>query len=101
MSTPIPRKFYKFFWDVQPEKLDIDRNAVFILERLLEMGDDDVIAWVRAAYPEETIKEVVRNSSRLSRKTARFWQVFLGLKEGEVKCLSRSYRQAEKPLWPY
>ncbi len=101
MSTPIPRKLYKFFWDVRPEKLNVQKNAAFILERLLEMGDDHAIAWVRAAYPEETIKEVVKNSRRLSRKTARFWQAFLGLEEGEVKCLSKSYRQAEKPLWPY
>ncbi|MCL4514504.1 MAG: hypothetical protein M1379_02725 [Firmicutes bacterium] len=77
------------------------RNATFIVERLLEMGDDAALHWVRANYAEETIKETVKNSRRLSRKTARFWQAFFGLEEEEVRCLSRSYRQAETPLWPY
>ncbi len=101
MPTGVPQQFYKFFWDVQPERLDVHMNAAFIMERLLEMGDDAAIVWLRANYPEKAIKEVVKNSRRLSRKTARFWQAFFGLKEEEVRCLSRSYRQVETPLWPY
>jgi hypothetical protein len=101
MPNGLPQQFYPLFWDVEPEKLHARKDSIFILERLLEMGDDAALCWIRLNYPEETIREVVKNSRRLSRKTARFWQVFLQLKEEEVKCLSRSYRQAENPLWPY
>lgn len=101
MKTGLPPELSVFFWDVAPEKLNVQRDATFILERLLELGNDDAIRWIRTTYPEEAIKSVVKNSRRLSRKTARFWQVFLGLEEEEVKCLARSYRRPENQLWPY
>lgn len=57
----LPEEFYPFFWDVQPEKLDVQRNASFIIERLLEIGDDAAIRWVLASYPMEAIEGVVRD----------------------------------------
>lgn len=101
MSAGIPRKLYRLFWDVRPEDLHKENDAFFIIERLLETGDDAAIRWVLTSYPEETIAHVVRNSRRLSRKTARFWQLFFRLKEEEVRCLSRYYRQVESPFWNY
>lgn len=101
LPASIPQRFYALFWDVKSEQLDVQQHATFILERLLEMGDDAAVRWLWTTYPEETIRHVVRNSRRLSRKTARFWQVVFGLEEEDVRCLSRSYPQEERPIWPY
>lgn len=97
----LPEEFYPFFWDVQPEKLDVQRNASFIIERLLEIGDDAAIRWVLASYPMETIEGVVRDSRRLSKKTVRFWQLIFGLEDEEIRCLSAYYREVESPLWDF
>lgn len=101
MNGKVPSKFFGLFWDVDAARLDIQKDDTFILERLLEMGDDEAIAWVRKTYPEQAIVETVRNSRRLSRKTARFWQIMLGLEEEEIRCLSRSYRREANQLWPH
>ena len=97
----LPEEFYPFFWDVKKKKLDVQRNASFIIERLLEMGDDAAIRWVLATYPMEAIEGVVRDSRRLSKKTVRFWQLIFGLEDEEIRCLSAYYREVENPLWNF
>ncbi|MEW6229414.1 MAG: hypothetical protein AB1700_15215 [Bacillota bacterium] len=95
----LPPSLNKFFWDVDPKAVDIDKNYFFVLERLLEEGDDAAIRWVMSYYGDGQRLEVVRNSRRLSRKTARLWQNYYGLGEEEVRCLSTSSRETGNPYW--
>jgi hypothetical protein len=71
--------------------LDVDADYFFIIERLMEEGDDSAIQWMMHRYGDAQIVEVVRGSRQLSRKTARLWQNYYDLGEEEVKCLSTSY----------
>lgn len=98
MAT-LPPFLSKFIWDVDPKAVDIDKNYFFVLERLLEEGDDAAIRWVMSYYTREQRLEVIRNSRRLSRKTARLWQNYYGLGEDEVRCLSTCFRKTQGPCW--
>jgi len=89
METP-PCSVAKFFWDTDPMHLDVDADYFFIIERLMEEGDDSAIRWMMHRYSDTQRIEVVRSSRRLSRKTARLWQNYCDLGEEEVKRLSTS-----------
>ena len=42
----LPGFVHELFWDVDPKAVDPDRHYFFVLERLLEEGDDAAIRWV-------------------------------------------------------
>ncbi|MGQ9512424.1 DUF6922 domain-containing protein [Thermodesulfitimonas sp.] len=85
--APVPARFRAFFWDTDPEKLDLKRHKTYIIERLLEFGDEEAYRWLFRHYPEEEIKTVVKKSRRISRRTAVMMANFYAIPEGEVRCL--------------
>jgi len=60
------------FWDVDPEKLDWERNAQFIIERVLTRGFTKDVRILFKMYSEEQIKEATIKSKTLDKKTANF-----------------------------
>lgn len=83
----IPESLRKFFWDVDPFTLDEEKHKHFILERLLELGNDEAIAWVMRHFPPDDIIEVVKTSRKISRRTANLWMIYYGFKKEEVRCM--------------
>ena len=47
------------FWDTDPKKIDPEKNARYIIERVLEYGDLKEAGWVFAHYSKEKIREVI------------------------------------------
>ncbi len=82
----LPRWLKPFFWDVPVEKLDLQEHRIFIIERLLNEGNQHSLQWLFRAYSEGTIREAVTSSRGLTLKTARCWQNYFGLKEEEMRC---------------
>ena len=65
----------KYFWDVNPVDLDITTHKRYIIERILDMGDDAAVSWLRQTFSENDIEEVISTSRRLSAKSKHFWQL--------------------------
>lgn len=65
------------FWDIDPDRLDLQENKDFIIERVLELGDDAAVKWLFSTYPRSDILNVIAKSRRLSRKSARYWSLVL------------------------
>jgi hypothetical protein len=42
----IPEFLKKYFWDVEFNKIDLKKNRVYILKRILEFGDEKAVAWM-------------------------------------------------------
>ena len=97
----VPSGFHELFWDCRPEALDTDRQAPFIIERLLEYGTLAAVRWVLDVYGPERLKSYLRERGvrTLSRKTLSFWTLVLGL-EGEP-CFDRSSLERSRPYWNY
>jgi hypothetical protein len=89
-ETRIPEEFRPLFWDAAWESLDVRGHAAFIIERLLNEGDETHVRWIFRTYGARSVKAVVCESRRLSRKTARCWQSFFGLREEEMRCFGMS-----------
>ncbi len=98
-SKIIPSFCKSFFWDTEINNIDPQRDFIFVLERLLEFGDDRAIRWVLSWYSDDAIIETVKKSRKLSPKTANFWKNYYGLKEEEVQCLSKSFRKITESFW--
>ena len=55
----------RIFWDIDSEKLDYEKKAGFIIERVFERGDVEDIRMCRRFYGDEKLKEVLTNAKWL------------------------------------
>ena len=72
----IPSQLFKFFWDVDPRKLNVRRHRRFIIERLLDLGDLEAFWWAQKQYPTALLIEVSLTSRRLSLRSRQFWKIW-------------------------
>ena len=82
----LPELLRPLFWDAEWKKVDFERNIDFIIERVLSLGNEEQLSWLRKNTSCESIRRVVMKSRRISRKTARCWQNYFGLREEEMQC---------------
>lgn len=84
------------FWDTDPDQMDLERHRAYIIERVLEHGDDEDARWLFRQYSRSVIAGVVQKSRRLSQKSKNYWSIILGL----WKTLPQSAPQPAK-IWKY
>lgn len=65
------------FWDTNPERIDTEKNARYIIERVLEHGSDKEIKWMWDFYDQSLLKKVVVKSRSLRPKTRNLWTLLL------------------------
>lgn len=65
------------FWDTNPDKIDTDGNAQYIIERVLDFGNDGEVKWLYHFYDTSLIKDVVTKSRSLMPKTKNLWTLLL------------------------
>lgn len=63
------------FWNTNPEKIDLKKNARAVVERVLDFGTDAEIRWLRELYGLPFIRKVVKESRSLSPKVKNLWML--------------------------
>ncbi len=63
------------FWDVDPKKIDTKKHARYIIERILDFGNDDEVRWMGGVYSKRMIKKTIDNSRVLHAKSKNLWQL--------------------------
>ena len=61
------------FWDTDPENIDIKKNAPYIIERVLDFGNDDEVRWLWRNYSKKEIHDVVKRRRGISKQTRALW----------------------------
>lgn len=61
------------FWDVDPKTINPKKHAKYIIERILDFGNDKEVRWLFRNYPKSLIKEVVLKSRVLHSKSKNLW----------------------------
>jgi hypothetical protein len=89
ITSDILHKLKPYFWDTDIEKLDFEEYSFFVIERLLEYGRPWQINWLVDNYTRFAIKDVVRKSINISKKTANFWAIHYKIPTKEVRCLQK------------
>lgn len=67
----------ELFWDTKPEKIDPEKNARYIIERILDFGRDEEVRWLWHRYDHQLIRKVVDESRSLQARTKALWTLLL------------------------
>ncbi len=97
----LPQFLKRYFWDVEFKDLKKKEYPRFIIERVLEYGDEKAIKWMKDNYTEKKVKQVLCRSKVLSKKNANYWQFVLNLKKGDILCLTKSFQKKHRAIWNY
>ena len=73
----IPDHLRPFFWETEFNQINIDKNKPYIIERILELGDDSAVSWLFSNYTKNEIKEILEKSRKVSAKSRNFWLLIL------------------------
>ena len=65
------------FWDVDPDKIDLQKNAPYVIERIADFGRDDEVRWMWKFYDKALMKKVVAKSRSLRPETKALWTLLL------------------------
>lgn len=74
----IPDKFSSLFWDAKSSSIDLKKNSIYIIERVLELGGLDAVQWIQKIYPTRLIIEICESSRKMSQKSKNFWRIWFG-----------------------
>ena len=74
------------FWDVNPKKLDIEKNAEFIIGRVLDFGNLKEWRLAEQLYGKEKIAEVAKDHVFTDPRSANFWALILSIPVNQMKC---------------
>lgn len=61
------------FWDVDPATIDPEKHAQYIIERILDFGNDEEVKWVAHRYPQPKIRDIINRSRVLHDKSKALW----------------------------
>jgi len=56
----IPESFRPFFWNVDFDNLDPEKNNLFVINRLFNMYNTEAFIWVEENYTKEEIIEAIK-----------------------------------------
>jgi hypothetical protein len=91
-EAPLPEFLRPLFWEVDFDWLRVRGHERYVIERVLEYGDDQAIRWLLRTVDPHAIADVVRRSRKISRNTATLWALVLDIPREQVQCLSKRYR---------
>lgn len=61
------------FWDTDPKKLDVNKQATYIIERIMDFGNDNEVRWMRQQYPKQLLAKVCKTSKVLHTSSRTLW----------------------------
>jgi len=82
----LPHLRKSLFWDVNPDKLDPQKNARFIIGRVLDFGNLKEWKVIKEFYGLSKIKEVARKHIFSSARDVHFWSTILNIPLKDLKC---------------
>jgi len=83
------------FWDTS--EIDPQKNEHFVIERILNFGDETDFNWAIKQYGEKTVEKNLLTSNSLSNKSLNFWCHFFNLKK--ELCLSNQLARERGAFW--
>ena len=63
----------ELFWDVDPKTINFKKHARYVIERILDFGNEEELRWLGRHYSRLLIKETIRKSRVLDPKSKSLW----------------------------
>ncbi|MDD5071712.1 MAG: hypothetical protein PHQ42_03180 [Patescibacteria group bacterium] len=83
------------FWDVA--EIDPQKNRKFIIERILNFGDEADFRWIIKSYGEDEIKKIILKTRALDNKSLFFWRQYFNLNQN--RCLKNRLTKKQGWFW--
>lgn len=83
----IPQHLRLLFWDTNIDNLDPRAYPRYTIERVLEYGDEEAVAWMRSTFTREQILDVLHTDRNLTPLSANFWAILFGIPANDVVAL--------------
>ena len=100
-SSKLPSYLYRYFWDVDAKRLNLESKPYFIISRLLDKGGVRAVRWVKRNYKDELVAETLEKYRDFSLRSASFWALIYQVPKEKVKCLQQPYLTMRKTHWPF
>lgn len=97
----IPKFLKRYFWDVDFEKLDVEKYRFYVIRRILDYGDEKAMHWLDNNFTRNEQIKALCSTRDISPRSANFWALILGVSKRRVKCLQKRYLAIRKQFWPY
>ena len=78
------------FWDVDPSKLDLERSAAYIVEKVLEYGLMEDWVLLKKIYGLERIKVISLQIRSLDNVTLSFVSTIFKIEKNKFRCFKNS-----------
>ncbi|MFN3740353.1 MAG: DUF6922 domain-containing protein [Thermodesulfovibrionales bacterium] len=90
MGSEYPKRVFNplLFWDAA--EVDIIKHKKYIIERVLNFGDERDIKELRRLYSDDELISIIKNSRNIKKKTAIFWAIYFNIPQEEIRCLRKS-----------
>ena len=76
------------FWDTDIDKIDYNKNARFVIQRVIQKGSIDDWITIKDFYGFKLIKKEILLMRDLDAKTLNFFSVIFGVKKKNFRCYS-------------
>lgn len=90
----IPDYILPYLWDVNQQDL-AKASAEFVIERVLEYGNEKAFDWLRENYPKEIIVATLKKSRKISPKTGNFFALYYHLDKKELECIRKPFTRKQ------
>jgi hypothetical protein len=65
------------FWDTDPARIDPEKHAQYIIERVADLGKDAEVRWMLDYYDKPTLRRVISKSRCLRPDSKQLWELML------------------------
>lgn len=77
------------FWDVNFRDLDYQKDAFFIIERVLNYGDEEDYQTIKKIYGLPRIKNIAKKINYINKKNINFWSIIFNIPLNSFKCTKK------------
>ena len=91
----VPSYILKYLWDTPKDKVDANKHSSFIIERVLEYGDEKSIEWLNDTYKKGEIVSVLKEIKKISPKTGNFFALYYNIPKEELLCIQEPFTQKQ------
>lgn len=90
-----------FFWDVNPEEINFNKDASFIIERVLESGNTAEWQFIKQKYGLEKIKKEALKAMYLTKTTLYFSSIYFSEPFENFRSWQKQMELPEDLRWIY
>lgn len=77
------------FWDVDLKTLNWQRDAYFIIKRVLNYGDKEDFQKIKKVYGLSKIKNAAKKIDYINKKNINFWSIVFNIPRDIFKCTKK------------